>query len=130
MIIDGPGHRALADYEAEIARRLSFDNVRQAIKVLADLDTAERGASSLGYERLQWNARARRAACDYLREHPIEAGCARADDLQASVTYWRGCAEQQPDETGRRMCLDAAAEAADQLSAQLAALAQMTVRAA
>jgi hypothetical protein len=130
MLIAGPCHQAIFDHEREVARRLSFDNVRQAMKALADLDTAERGSDALGYEMIRWNARVRRAACDYLRDRPIETGRARADDLQDSIAYWRECAEQQPDETGRRMCLNAAAEAADELSAQLADLAKMMLRGA
>lgn len=109
---------------------LSFKCVRQAMEAIADLDMIERGSDTLGYAKLQWNGRVRRAALDYLEAHPLQTGCARADDLQANVAYWRTCAEQQPDETGRRMCLDAAAEAADELSAQLAKLARMTARAA
>lgn len=130
MLVEGFGAAALRDYERDVQRRLSFANVREAMKVLADLDAYERGSDALGYEAIQWNARVRRAASDFLRDHPIEAGCARCDDLQAGVAYWRETAAAAPSDAERRDALDAAAETADELSAQLAALAQLTVRAA
>lgn len=130
MLVEGLGSRAIAEADRARAQRdpLRFDSARQAIKTLADLETYERGSDALGYATIQHHARVRFYAYEYLRAHPLEAGCVRADDLRDEIDDWRHKAAVTSSEAERQGALEAAAEAADALSAQLAELAKLTAR--
>ena len=129
MLISGPGHAACTAYEAarerDVHAALTFASAKEAFVQLDRLEAEERGNDALGENKLRWHARVRHAAHAWLREHAIEAANERVERLTEEVAEWRAMRAQAPLD---RTVLDAWSDAADWLSAQVAALAGMMAR--
>ena len=129
MLISGPGHAATTAHEAarerDVQAALTFASAKEAFAAIDRLEAEERGNDALREANLRWHARVRHAAHAWLREHPVDAANERVERLTEEVAEWRAMRAQAPNDAA---VLDAWADAADRLSAQVAALAGMMAR--